>query len=488
MKYVGVSTPAWTLGVKRKKVDFRSDSAPINKYEWEKSIDKISPRSPTYLQYKADRPNYLKEHQKEEDDKLGPGTYDVAEGKKKEKKASRKKKKHREHQFFLTSSPRFKEAKIWTYACPTTYKVKHPDTEPIQKSFGYKDIVEAKPDCELGPGQYNPIHKFVEKERAHSFSKALHSKILDQVLNSKLGPGHYDILNSEDPKRFHSRKGTMGFGKRQVCSNRPSRNTSLGPGSYDDTTNTISHNMLSTKKHPLLQRFYTKKEGEQRPAPGQYEINTGLNLKRAGFIGTSKRQPLDPVNDNPAPNYYEIVGSFKTSEKDQPNSTFGSAERKASTLLQNFKNPGPGDYDPMKPRAHLPNFTLKGKFKPPKIESYFNGRELSEDKFNESATKPRIIKGASIKRPFDDLIKRKAEEPGPADYNPDVNTVMPDSSQYGIKFTRATRNIELVYLDDEIALGPGKYNLMSTIPQLQPHECIKVQDLGMKALLDGKIK
>jgi hypothetical protein len=80
------------------------------------------------------------------------------------------------------------------------------------------------------------------------------------------------------------------------------------------------------------------------PGPGSYELPSAFSNSAKGVIIKSRQKPLDPVKENPGPDYYHPNnGSVQKTRFSAI--AFGTSKRYDFTKLAQARNPGPGSYE-----------------------------------------------------------------------------------------------------------------------------------------------
>lgn len=80
------------------------------------------------------------------------------------------------------------------------------------------------------------------------------------------------------------------------------------------------------------------------PGPGSYELKRGFLSENKGVQLKSRLKPLDPVKENPGPDYYSPKAN--TIERNRFSAiVFGTSKRSDFTKVAAARNPGPGSYE-----------------------------------------------------------------------------------------------------------------------------------------------
>lgn len=132
---------------------------------------------------------------------------------------------------------------------------------------------------------------------------------------------------------------SLGYGKRYMF--RP----------IETPAPSITHRNLKTSHSKFLQTSpsvpFTRESWDTHkeiPGPGSYDLESALGKTARGVMIKSRNKPLDPVKDNPGPDYYfPINGSVQQSRF--ASIAFGKSKRYDFTKMAQAKNPGPGAYE-----------------------------------------------------------------------------------------------------------------------------------------------
>ena len=254
-----------------------------------------------------------------------------------------------------------------------------------------------------------------------------------------------------------------------------------GPGAYDielDITNNDHY------KGPKISGKYRDEitDSTRTPAPNHYKVIDKKNQKNITFSFSKEPKISSFYSDNkvPGPTHYSISTEFSKSEhkrrcesfRSTNSSTFGFAKKGIKTVS---KSPAPDNYNV---RTNLLNKTFSiGSKRTPWLDDILNKKEIvpgpmayyvkdsarkNTPHFNMSQTTGRFIRPKKIKK----------ENPGPGAYNIRGNIC----SKKGKSFGKPPRKLNFSF-DDSRFVGPGSYNIKSTVPQVQPWERDKLADI-----------
>lgn len=132
---------------------------------------------------------------------------------------------------------------------------------------------------------------------------------------------------------------SLGFGRRYffrpIETPAPSishRELISAPSKFIQTSPSVPFNRESWDAHKEI------------PGPGSYELPSTFSNSTRGVLIKSRNKPLDPVKENPGPDYYhpnvESVQRTRFSAI-----AFGTSKRYDFTKLAQARNPGPGSYE-----------------------------------------------------------------------------------------------------------------------------------------------
>jgi len=487
MKFVGVSTPAWTIIGDKKQQQEKEDVTPF--YEAVKAKEFVLTRAPVTKFGHMNRfrsETKLPKH-------VPPPPVDPKEARF-QKHLSEKKLAKKQ----VSKKPEMEKIRVSTVPGPGSYNDKTSIGEVPRFSFGYKQ----DPDAAVfvnpqGPGAYHPMYIHKEPSKGVIFPKAQNDGL--QLVKEWCAPGPGKYVIPQPRENTSSRKGTFARAGRDDFY-KSTYTCSQGP-IYDVNQHTLEERVKKMKERSANRPSH-KEENKivsenSTPGPGLYNITFNGNKANApkwGF-GSSNRPPLnrcDPLV--PGPGMYP--DESKQKERKDPKAHtmdkfFGLSKRHPLNFGQ--ENPGPGTYfkhmispedmdqETLLKTAHGPKFSFKGRKEVTGLKDDFKSPGPGEYEFGHLYTAgfkgPFHAIGTS-QRPVENL---KVYKPGPGEYEVrgdiDLNT--------GIKFPKSKRKGPSSGVDPDVEIGPGYYDLKSTVPQLQPHEAAKMQrNEGLKLNLD----
>lgn len=512
MKYVGVSTPAWTIvgdedRGKYKDIPESDEPAPGQRHNFDKAH---------YIYQTAPKWKFGKDEGR--GDKLfpaskvpGPGAY--LEEEEEEKKDGGKKRKRNKQGNSIS------RRNIKVGLGPGTYDPKKLARSAPKFSFGYKSQTEREKE-DVGPGKYNPKYNLKEINKFSTFSRSRRKGTDEMRVTCAPGPGSY--FQSKSSKNFrvkkkgkkNKRKLSRGefctFGSKSHSRFKGIKSETPGVGRYKYQGHTIGHwihSRGSRSRKVLKQRESNLKDryDNEVPGPGAYSIKTGMTKSTApsfGF-GTMKRpklrNPADPKIPGPAAYIGNVLDHEEVEDLKRDDSNFfGTSKRdfmkpdkktdgedgtskKATTAYGKM-----GQADGLDGRKWMknplfqgPKFTFKGRRKNNVKKDMLRfpgpGAYYTSHNYMVGLTNPHHIIGTGDR--FKQL-RRKDLTPGPGDYNVSMGL-----SHNGVKFPKSLRK-DPANVDPEIEVGPDTYEIKSTVPQLQPWEDKAQKEAGFKITLD----
>ena len=488
MKYVGVSSPAWTVP-KNVGPPGASPTPGIYKYEWERSLDRIQKkRDQAVLHYTYARTTLPHHADSKKPDREPPQAPCARSHSEKQPEKAPADEEGPKKPATFNRVPRFKvpEPATGPTVGPQSYAPK--ESPARASSLGYKCEQDSmvRPKEGVGPAHYDPRPAAVSKRSALISSEPA-QRVQERVLNSGLGPGTYEAHLDPPSTSFHSLKGTFARAGKQALI-RAEASTSLGPQSYTHAGGTIEQGLKDRlKKGAMAGRARRRSLDAPGPSPGPGKYNTrpeslsavGGAVARAGRSDGNK-------SASPGPATYRLE-SFADAKprktKKERYTTFGSAERDAFSFEKARHLPGPADYDPRKLSSHI-TATLKKRVKQPRdlnVQVPGPGRyELASAGFFAPG---RRLRGPVYRPPHDKGIACDRRSPGPQDYRVSLVQVDPAAAPLGVRFPRERRQMRWQQGDPEIDTGPGIYDLKSTLPNVAPFEAPEYKDRGIAGLL-----
>lgn len=487
MKYVGVSAPAWTILGKPKDLTPKplavsdEELLPSPPSLENKSMIKSQTRIPT-----KPRQRLEKEYSPPKEMKAPPPV-----------KSKRKKP-------MITKAERFPVPKDAAFGPgPTSYQqdiiTKSIATKMPNFSFGYRFDAELPqkeselivlPPKEPIPLLHYPQFKHKEHLKPVTFPKAKKDSLNNLSISCAPGPGFYNPQELKLYQKPPSKIGTFGNPK-DPNTNSISTKDEEYIGSYP------SYQEYSAPKYVPKSKGITRSLSEQqikKPAPPQPSSANFFNEKFYDFhakgpkwkFGSSERPPLNATNqtDLGPGEFVGLNSQFKKSESTASLPKLSKAIRRP--LNENNNVPGPATYpleiedddligQKIRNKRYGPAFSMRGKYPlPGSIDrdrmpgpgqyEVHNINQIGMDKYKI---------GPTIYYKERNLAKIVKDYDGPDMYNITENL----GSDEGIKFPKSKRHPIATNTDPQIDLGPGYYNLKSTVPQIQPFEQAKLNQL-----------
>ena len=348
-----------------------------------------------------------------------------------------------------------------------------------------------------GPGAYeidpNSISKNQERGKNHQARKILRSKmnsrragrnskeenLIDTTTRSLfLLPDSFDEL-----RKCRSKSGTFSMaGLSKSVSRKPKTpKPTPGPGTYTVTIDFIKQQMENGKGQRLLGKYKPMHlTSDDTPGPGKYQIRAPPGDYMPKFsIPKSQKDRSSFISNKgiPGPGDYELP-----SQREQRSAAVPRERRDLDLSRDNSTkiSPGPGDYEVIPKDNSGPKYSIRLKTHLHKAfqltdRSVTVGPGCYDPEFNSAMAKTRT---SMFPRSMRSTAERSnsANVPGVGDY---VIEREGANLRTGFSFTTATRNprkrLEVFPLP-----GPGAYNLKHTIPQLQKYEQDKLDLLGRK--------
>ena len=345
MKYIGVSSPAWTIPNSTKDTDG------TNLQKFEKEAPDFLPQSaaetnaaPKWTFSKSEKlPDPKRKTSKSESENARTTASQF-------KKDTKKRELLNDDPIFYSKVPRFEQNKKKSILGPGSYNGRKVTRSAPKFSFGYKSFskTEELPPNGVGvvhqknpgPGDYEPLYSQIMKKRVNTIHTESADKKKQHVidLNKKLrkvpGPGHYEHLKDpfdlerRDIKSFTSKKGTFGLSIEDRTKNEKFWVPGVGSYNLNDKTIQAWINRIMTRKGLIVKNKRHKGAhddgdglGSQKgnPGPGSYNI----------------RPPFKPVK------YQKLF--FRPDGEKLRNYTFGNSVRQALNYID-FDVPGPDRY------------------------------------------------------------------------------------------------------------------------------------------------
>lgn len=488
MKYVGVSAPAWTILGKWKDHSPKPASATDEEAPPPPSIleNKQMVKSQTRIPTKP-RERLEKVYPPPKEAKLPPPV------KNKRKKA------------MISKAERFPVSKDAAFGPgPTSYQqdivTKSIASKMPNFSFGYKfDFELPKKESELIvlppkepiPFLHYPQFKHKEHLKPVTFSKAKKDSLAKLSESCAPGPGFYTIHEPKPYQKPPGKAGTFGIPKDPNSHSASTKEDDYVPN-YPRYAEYVAPKYVPKSK--ALTRSLSEQQIKKPPPPQPSSANffdeEFYKFKAKGpkwQFGKSERPPLNVTNQTDlGPGEYMGLGSqFKSSKNLNSLPRLPKAQRRP--LNENKDIPGPGTYPleiadddvighKIKNKVHGPAFSMRGKYAlPGSIDrdrmpgpGQYEVHNMNQIGMDKNKIGPTIY---SSERNIAKKIEKDYD--GPDMYNITKNL----GSDEGIKFPKAKRKPIATNTDPDIDLGPGFYNLKPTVPQLQPYEQAKLDQL-----------
>lgn len=352
-----------------------------------------------------------------------------------------------------------------------------------------------------GPGAYQLDHVTIEKEaqtkkrqyqrRALLRSKAESRRATERSFDTRDGDAEtrsmYVLPDSLDElRKFRSKRGTFaqsGLSK-SLDKPRPKGNPEPGPGSYHFTFDLIREAMERGRGAKILGKLKPSySTADDTPGPGRYKVAGEAGKSRPAFsLPRSQRDRDSQARQGlPGPGHYELRQPGRTSQSASMSRDRRRIELQDAVLAA---TPGPGAYDLIPEKRTGPQFSIRLKTKQHSIftsdkQSRKLGPGCYEPDYNSVFSKTRTTEFPKTAR--DSLERtRSAKLPGVGDYSIEREGA---NLKTGFTFTRGPRGLSPK--EEPFPLpGPGAYSLKPTVPQLQKHEQDKLDLVGRKISAD----
>lgn len=478
MKYVGVSAPAWTIAGKWKEpiavVDDKNIFAPPPPAIENHKIMRSVPRLPHVARQRIER---------EISPPKEPKFPKAVSTKKNTKKP------------MITQAERFPMSKDAAFGPgPTSYQqdyFKDLSGKMANFSFGYRfsednnkvkqePIIKPPPEDAPIPGLYYPIYSHKEYQRGIKFNKAKHDGLNLLAGSCAPGPGKYVI--PEMKGNTSSKKGTFGTPKK-IDESKSTKDEDLGYGRFHyEPEKYIPKSRVITRS--LSETRLNKKsvESEVPRHPPIYYGNGEFQAKGPKWkFGKGSRPPLNSsTQTNLGPGEYFSLNLDKPADEKNYFPKLPQAKRRP--LNENNITPGPGTYPLQiaeddeigqkilnKPKGLA--YSMRGKYDIPGSVDYLRQPGPGQyEVHNINGIGIELFKHGSIARTFATSSRKLGKVEKNYD-GPDMYNLSRDlGSDQGIKFPKSVRRPLATNADPDIDLGPGYYDLKSTVPQLQKFE------------------
>lgn len=481
MKYVGVSAPAWTIGGKWKEPEvlqnpFDDNNPNVNpRMEMEHEVVVRSGiRAPTIPRQRRElTPPEIKEREVIKPPKV----------------------KNQRKPVMISEAERFTMPKDAAFGPgPTSYQhdlFTSVSSKMPNFNFGYRFGEEVKKEkheaITAPPSEENPIEglyypQYSHKELGKSISIPKAKKDGLNLLAGSCAPGPGKYIVRDLPGNTSSNKGTFGTPKPKDSSASTKDDASEGYPMYYEPPR-IAH-----KQKPIMrsvsEKLLTKKPLADQPMPPiYYGAGTFVPKGPKWKIGLSNRPPLNSSTQTKiGPGEYLGIG-LENKEID-PATSFPTLPRALRRPLnENNGVPGPATYPiPVeeddeigqsilnKPKGLA--YSMRQKYEIPGSKDYLRqpGPGQYEVHNLNSIGSSSIYQPGALYGTFG-TQSRKLAPIKKKIYGPAMNNLAVDmGSDQGIKFPKSKRKPMATAADPEIDIGPGYYDLKSTVPQIQPFE------------------
>ena len=503
MKYIGESTPAWTISKKRVGED-KIDKINPEQYDWHLGIDYLSHRTPDIKLYPyakttlfEESAQKIKREQTESPAKTNIKKFSFVKKDEEVKPTNQIHSQFSTKLGFFTKTNKFKGFKPVTSVDvgPLTYEIKEPRGKETSMAYKTDNDIAILPADIIGPGVYDPRYSEIDRYKGSVKFINPQERTMPRIRprSESPGPGYYESAALANDEQFHSKKGTFSNYKRPDL-NLKSCSGSLGPGSYNNIINSIEGNLRTKHKKGLLKSGPPKEialKNNGVPGPDKYEVSKQKTKFEGGLMpkaGRDKIKIIEKDNDEQIE-----LSKFKIRSHSAPRkvrklapgfTTFGKAERNRLSKPK-INLPGPSDYQTGIPKRSVSVSIGKGlkyiavaNIMTPGPGHY----DLTiNDDFNVNKSKWKGVKYHD--KHLAQGINSKPY-PGPQDYNIIYTQVDPHEDILGTLMTRQAKKFTWQSGDPEIDTAPGLYDIRSTIPQLPPFETPEAKERGIRGLFN----
>ena len=369
-------------------------------------------------------------------------------------------------------------------------------------SMGYKgEDLALQSNKNPGPGAYEltsaTIEKAaLEKKKLYQRRNLLRSKAEarraterseDTQDLAKETQSMYVLPDSlEELRKGRSKKGTFPQAGLSKSSDKPRKREKPqpGPGSYYFSFDLIKDSMEKGRGAKILGKLKPGySTADDTPGPGKYEVGASAGKFRPAFSMPKSLRDLGLLSKKglPGPGDYDLRLPARATK-----SASMSRDRRHIELLDSVKSatPGPGAYDLVPEKRDGPQFSIRLRTRQ---HSSFNSAKQSrklgpgcyEPDYNSVLSRTRTTE---FPRSVRDALERSrsAKRPGVGDYSIEREGA---NLKTGFTFSSARRGLSP--REEPFPLpGPGAYTLKPTVPQLQKHEQDRLDLLGNKISLD----
>ena len=366
----------------------------------------------------------------------------------------------------------------------------------MMKSFGYRfDTMEGL-SKNPGPGAYElnnvTIEKDLEKRKKLYKRRQMLRKERDEAPPRKrkeedpMNHTAYQLPDSFDElRKISSKKGTLSLSltTRVSDSNEKSTKGTPGPGEYSIVVDHLRESMEKGKGFTALGKNKPiKTSASSTPGPGSYSHKSSITPNKSFSIGNAKKDLSYLLRGLvPGPGEYDVMDmkTVKSISLTKSARRVGLMDKTHFTFV-----PGPGTYSVRTDKTSGPKYSLTFKKKTGSYhtDSTFEktvGPGTYEPQFTQ--TKPDIY-AKSFTKSIRPSSKTTKATPGVGDYNIDVDDIA--TVKTGMTIPNAQRGLlPEEYNEVFPEPGPGAYTLKHTIPQLQTFEQDKMDITGWKISL-----
>lgn len=485
MKYIGVSTPAYSIPRTGKpsleKYRKATVDCPLTDLRHLKAVDSHNVKAPEFSVGKGKRSNFITRNRWVP----GVGAYDIDRSASVKPRSTNHKAKR--------ETP--KDAAVPGVG---TYDIEGDMSFGMSRTFGYRFEGAFTFNKTPGPGQYDITHKDIATDQRSRKEQFMRRQILRQERENKPISRKQEEANShtlyylpdslDELRKTSSKLGTLSISTsvkaKRGKSVRALSKTTPGPGEYDVPVDLIKDSMTRGDGFTAAGKSKNYRSTSfDTPGPGQYRMKSHALSSRTYSIGKAKKDLAYLLRGiTPGPGEYENI-DIKTSRSVGMTKSTRKAGNQDKSEHQNV--PGPGAYDTRTKVGEGPKFSLTFKKRAQRMYTDYSYEEsLGPGRysplFTQTREDPKSQTFTKSIRPTSRKLKRPT--PGVGDYNVDFdgNT----TARTGLSFTTAPRNL---MPDGTIEVfpepGPGAYNLKHTIPQLQKFEQDRMDIEGWKISL-----
>lgn len=436
MKYVGNSSPCWTIP---------------------KRNDNVSQRHKEVL-------SLIRKC----DTEVGPGTYDPA---------SLPDIRHPVKVNAFSKSPKFSDQRYLDLMKPSH-----------KKSLGSDE--EAKHKL---PAKLARKHSFFHSEDGrHYFTKAARTSF-EQGKPEAPGPGTYEL--AADIKKNKAPHHHFGYRDDESAMVSKSTSPDVGPGSYlgqrGEWGKGVAFNRSKRVLDPVViqdegggeveksRRLRESKENEAGPQVNCDKKRSAVGKSKSNFAKASRNANFRQImlNAIPGPGQYTVPDGFKPQPGQWQPRAFSMAKRLQPLGAEATPSPGPANYDPKLPETRKsPGFVFGKSGSVPVITTNDPGDFIDRTSFDPQgnkdenvrlgATNPFVTRGGDIGRALR-LGTRGSCSPGPAQYTINTALVQRKMPEIKIKKKCSVKNYKFLFFDSKSGNQPLTVNFEAVDPQVK---------------------